>query len=279
VSHPGWVHATVVVDGRRLAVRERPAVPGDERSDLVAVFHQSPLSGWTHEPLLDHLDHRGPVVIFDTPGYGGSEPIAQPACLDAYADALWAGVEQLRGDRRVVLVGQHTGAHLAMLLGARRPDVVRGVVFHGISLYTDDERRNRRSGYIAPIPPSADGSHLTAIWERLTGLYPDVATELLDRAVCDYLTADPDYAHAYRAVFDLPVAEPVARLVEAGVPTAVVTGTLDLIADRQDRAAEAFGSPITMLTGLSDFAAWEAPAEFAAAVAAAIASFPVRQTS
>lgn len=268
-----WTVEHVDAGGVRLGVRWRPPAEGADAAALVAILHQSPLSGWTHEPVLDHLDHAGPVAIFDTPGFGFSDPLPQPSRqLGDYAERLWAAIDRRAGGRPVVLVGQHTGAHLAMLLAIDHPDVVRAVVFHGLSLYTDAERAERSANYTPPIETAADGSHLTLIWQRVRELYPDVALELLDRSVCDYLRADPDYAHAYRAVFDLALAPVIEAFRASGVPSAVLVGDRDLIAGRQGRVREAFGAEIVELAGLTDFAAWEDPPAFCAALDGLIAA-------
>lgn len=271
VAAVGWGLSTIPTPRGRIGVRLRPARDGAGSAPLVAILHQSPLSGWTHEPVLDHLAHRGPVAVLDTPGYGLSDPPGPAGSVLAdYADRLWEAIEILREDRPVLVVGQHTGGHLAMLMGAAHPEQVVGVVFHGVSLYTDAERAERASSYAPDIETDADGAHLAAIWARLTHLYPDVDVALRNRAVCDYLVARPGYAGAYRAVFALPVAPMVEAFRAAGIPSAVLIGSEDLIAARQDRVERELGSRVVTLPGLTDFAPWEAPADFAAALDALI---------
>ena len=259
-----WALTTVPTPRGRIGARLRPAADDAGAAPLVAILHQSPLSGWTHEPVLDHLAHPGPVAILDTPGYGLSDPGVGD--LADYAAALWDAVEVLRDGRRVVLVGQHTGGHLAMLVAAAHPGDVAAVVFHGVSLYTDAERADRAAPYAPDIDDDPDGTHLATIWARLTHLYPDVDVALRNRAVCDYLVARPGYAAAYRAVFALPVAPIVDAFRATGIPSAVLIGSEDLIAARQDRVTRALGSRVVTLPGLTDFAPWEAPADFAAAL-------------
>ncbi|AEA26345.1 alpha/beta fold hydrolase [Pseudonocardia benzenivorans] len=263
----GWGVSTVPTARGRVGVRLRPAADHGVVTPLVAILHQSPLSGWTHEPVLDHLGHRGPVAVLDTPGYGLSDPL-DPATDDlaVYAATLWDAIEIVRAGRPVVLVGQHTGGHLAMIMAAAHSGVVAAVVFHGVSLYTDDERAERAARYAPDIENAGDGTHLATIWARLAHLYPDVDIALRNRAVCDYLVARPGYASAYRAVFATPVAPMLEAFRTTGIPSAVLIGSADLIATRQDRVARELGSRVVRLPGLTDFAPWEAPADFAAAL-------------
>jgi haloalkane dehalogenase len=239
---------------------------GDDHSAVLAVFHQSPLSGWTHEPLFAELRHPGPVILFDTPGYGDSSDARALARIEDYASRLGAALEELRSRRRVVVLGQHTGGHLALLYAAAHPDATAGVIFHGLSLYTDAERRERAARYAPPIEHNDDGDHLRSHWDRIRELYPRVDIALRDRMIADYLIADPDYAHAYRAVFACDVAPLAAAFAATAIPSRVIVGTEDVIYHTQRRVVERFGSDFIALPGLTDFAPWEAPAEFAAAV-------------
>lgn len=253
----------VLVSGVRVSFRRKS---GAAEFPLLAVFHQTPLSGWTHLPLLHHSRYPGELLIFDTPGYGESSPPPDGAGLEEYVQLLWQALDSIRGGRQLLLLGQHTGAHLAMLIAATHPEVTVGVIFHGLSLYTSAERNQHRRDYAPTIESAPDGSHLAAIWARLAKLYPTVSLELRNRMVCDYLTAEPDYAHAYRAVFDFDVDDAVTDFGASAIPSTITIGTADLVYDRQDRVVRAFGSTVREMPGLTDFAPWEDPEAFAGAV-------------
>lgn len=85
--------------------------------------------------LIDELgrDHR--VIAPDLRGYGGSRPPARDFPPDFYrrdADDMAALLDQLRPGP-VVVLGFSDGAESALLLAARRPDLVRGAVAWGVA--------------------------------------------------------------------------------------------------------------------------------------------------
>lgn len=85
--------------------------------------------------LIDALraDHR--VIAPDLRGYGASRPPARDFPPDFYArdaDDMAALLDQLRPGP-VVALGFSDGAESAILLAARRPELVRGVIAWGIA--------------------------------------------------------------------------------------------------------------------------------------------------
>jgi haloalkane dehalogenase len=238
----------------------------DGRDDvpLLVVFHQSPLSGWTWEPIFDHLTYPGAVVVLDTPGYGESSRPPQTRSLEDFANPLWDAVEELRGDRDVVLMGQHTGSRIALTLAVAHPEVVRRVVFQGLSLYTEEERRERAASWAEDIPLQADGGHLAGYWARVDRLYPTASMEVRNRSIRDYLAAAPDYAMAYQAVFAQDIDTVADQFAALGIPSHIVIGDQDLLYPTQDRVVNRLGSQLVSLSGLTDFAVWEDPARFCA---------------
>lgn len=88
--------------------------------------------------LLSGLDVAG--VAVDLPGFGASPPPPEPWGAHEYADALEPVLDHVRtGDERLVLLGHSRGGCVAVVLAARRPDAVDGVVCTGAPLV-------RRSG-------------------------------------------------------------------------------------------------------------------------------------
>lgn len=266
------------VEGRRVAHLRRG---GDPAAATVLALHQTPLSSWTYRPLLEASAHAGPMFAFDTPGYGDSDPLRPgagrdvPPRLEEFASRLAEAIAEVAPTGPLVLVGQHTGAHLALMLTPMLGERVRGAVFQGLTLYTDDERADRAANYAPWIESAPDGSHLLAIWERIGRLYPRADLGLRDRMVRDYLAADPGYPYAYLGVFAFDVAPAVAAFRATGVPSAVIIGGDDLVAARQDRVIEALGSDHVVLEGLTDHAVSEHPHRVAAAVDAWIAGLDV----
>ena len=245
---------------------------GSDDFPTVVALHQTPLSSWTYRPFLERSRHPGTIIALDSPGYGDSDPLttdanrSKPPALEDFATRVHSAIEALVPSGDLVLIGQHTGAHLAMMIAPALGGRVQGCIFQGLTLYTEEERADRAANYAPWITPSADGSHLSAIWERIGRLYPSADLRLRDRMVRDYLAADPGYPYAYLGVFAFDVAPAVARFKESGIRSTVIIGAQDLVAPRQHRVVEAFGSESILLDGLTDHAVSEDPDRFAATV-------------
>lgn len=231
----------------------------------LVLVHQSPLSSATFEAVLPALADRGlQVVAPDTPGFGMSDPTPGQWSIPDYAQGLLALLDELGlGDRQVVLLGQHTGAVIACEVARQRPERVAGLVLQGLPLYSDEERAAKRAGYAPGYTSSLDGAHLGVVWDRVRGLYPELAVEEIDRQVLEYLATGPDYGTAYRAVFEHRV--DTASLRE--VPTALVHGERDLVHRFTPVVTEALPWASLDLVPGTDFAMDEHPAEFVEAVA------------
>lgn len=255
--------------GRRVAFLRRPR---HETGPTIVALHQTPLSSWTYRPFLEHSRHPGTVIALDTPGYGDSDRLsasdagAHPPRLEDFADRLHHAIELLVPKGPVALLGQHTGAHLALLIAPRLGPRAVGCAFQGLTLYTDEERADRAKNYAPWITPDLDGSHLRLVWERIGSLYPRADVALRNRMVRDYLAADPGYPYAYLAVFAFDVTPAVEAFRATGIPSTVLIGSEDLVAPRQGRVIDALGSDYVALEGLTDHAASEDPVRFAAAV-------------
>jgi pimeloyl-ACP methyl ester carboxylesterase len=143
-----------------------------------------------------------------------------------------------------------------------RPERVHCLMLHGMPVYTDEERADRTANYAPPFAPSADGSHLQAIWNRIKGEYPWIGPELATFFVRDFLSAGLDFARAYRAIwrYDLP-----ARVRgHLRVPTLLVGGGADRIAFMHARAVALIPSAdAVLLEQATDFVAEQDPALFA----------------
>jgi len=189
----------------------------DEHTPLVCL-HEGPGSSRSFAPLLAAMGTDRSVYAADLPGCGESDPPpAQPAVAD-YAQAVGDFLGNLRL-RRVDVLGYHEGAAIAAELAMREPERVRRLVFAGLSAYTGAEREALHPQPY-PEPPSLDGAHLLAGWQRhLAARGPGVSLEELAAAFADELHNGPHarwVAHAvygWRAQERLPlVAQPVLVL-------------------------------------------------------------------
>jgi pimeloyl-ACP methyl ester carboxylesterase len=248
---------------------------GDPHDPMLVMLHQSPLSSATYDSVMGLLADRGVrAVALDTPGFGMSDPPPRPWSIPEYADAVWQVMDKL-GAGNVFLLGQHTGAVIASEAALQRPNRVRGLILQGLPLYDEEERGEKRASYAPGYRPSRDGSHLQVIWKRVFGLYPRLSLELGDRQVLDYLSVGPDYAPAYRAVFDHNLDLDRLRTI----PAALLHGSDDLV-DRFTPVVRAAlpDAPLVTIPGGTDFVADEQPVVFADAVAACVSGRAVSAT-
>jgi pimeloyl-ACP methyl ester carboxylesterase len=106
-------------DGRLLAYRERR---GRGRPLVLVHGLMDCSAGWE---TLARATHR-PVVAFDLPGMGDSDPPTNPR-IGAFASDLAAGIDLL-GVRDFTLVGHSFGGAVATALAERNPDDVAALV-------------------------------------------------------------------------------------------------------------------------------------------------------
>ena len=227
------------------------------------LLHQSPLSSATFEVVLQPLGERGiHAVAIDTPGFGMSDPTPEPWSITQYARASWQVADAL-GLGDVTILGQHTGAVVACEAAAQQPSRVQGLVLQGLPLYSAEERMEKKRSYAPGYVPNLDGSHLRVIWDRVQGLYPELPVDECNRQVLEYLATGPDYATAYRAVFEHDVDTDALR----DVPIALVHGDRDLVDRFTDVVTAALPWAALDIVPGTDFAPDEHPAEFTEAVA------------
>lgn len=181
--------------------------------DLPAVLllHQSPRSWREYAQVLPLLGRRWHAVAMDTAGFGDSAPLAAPASIEQYAQVAWALVDALRL-APVHIVGHHTGGVIAIEMAAARLGEVASLVLSSTP-FTDAAFRHARAQRppIDEVPPSDDGSHLAALWQRRQGFYPPGRPALLQAFVRDALAvADPEDGH--RAVAAYRMEDRIARV-------------------------------------------------------------------
>lgn len=242
---------------------------GDKGHPTVLMLHQSPLSSATFEAVLAPLAAQQiRAIAVDTPGFGMSDAAPEPWSIEEYAAGAWQVADAL-GLREVTILGQHTGAVIACEAAIQRPESVNGLVLQGLPLYSDDERAEKKASYAPGYVPDLDGSHLSVIWERVRALYPQLPVDQSSRQVMEYLATGPDYATAYRAVFDYHL--DVTRLQDVSI--ALVHGDGDLVHRFTEVVTAALPWAHLDLVRGTDFAPDEQPEEFVASVARWILEF------
>ena len=116
--------------------------------------------------LRDSVDAIAP----DTPGYGASDPLPEPAPdLAPYTRWLREFVREL-GLQRVGLYGSATGAQIAIEFARAYPHVTRFVLLDNVAHFRAEERERMLARYFPDLSPHADGRHLQTAWSMVCGL-------------------------------------------------------------------------------------------------------------
>ena len=182
----------------------------------LVLFHESPSSGVMYEPALPVLARRVRAIAVDTPGHGGSDPTPKPLPISGYAERFRQFFDTLGLDR-VALVGEHTGAAMAIQLAMELPDRVKALIVVGCPLFSEEERASYLKDYLVQFPMSRDGEHLSWAWKRLQRyFYSEAPVEQLHNATVEFLRVGTKYDWAYRAAFGF---EADKLLPKVGCPT------------------------------------------------------------
>jgi len=202
----------VLDSGRQLHFRRAGSGP------VVVLLHPSPLSSAFMQPLIDFLSGDFDVIAPDTPGYGCSDPLAEPSeDLSGYVRVMGEMLAKLELGP-VTLYGNATGAQLAIESAKQFPQRVSALVLENAACFSDAERTAMLERYFPDLTPSPDGAHLDRVWQIARQLYvyfpwydareearfstQAPPLELVQATALAYLQAGPDYARAYRAAFN-----------------------------------------------------------------------------
>ncbi len=201
----------VTIDGQKLHFYVLGTGP-----DLI-LFHPSPSSAISLLPLAKQLSDTYTVYGIDTPGYGGSDSLAQePTVLKEYTDFLHVAFLKL-GLTQPAIYGSATGAQLAIRYGIDYPEYVSQLFLDNSAHFDDDLCNHILKSYFPDLTPSIDGSHLQTIWTMVKQMFqyfpwcftseeyalniPQMPLLVLQMVAMDYLKAGKDYDVAYRLAF------------------------------------------------------------------------------
>ena len=217
---------------------------GDRRPGQLplVMFHASPGSSRSLEPLMQVLAQTRWVIAPDTLGNGDS---CAPALADpelAYFAQAHVRVLTSLGIERFDVWGAHTGANIACEIGIEQPHRVRSVIIDGIGLYSVTEQADLLAHYLPQVNIDPQGSQFHRLWNfvrdaylfwpwyrpdsehrRPSGLPP--ADELHDKAV-EVFKAARTFHLSYRAALRYPKAQ---RLPLLRVPTLLTCARHDML--------------------------------------------------
>ena len=197
---------------------------GDRDAPAVLLLHQSPRSWLEYREVLPLIGAHRRAIAMDTVGFGDSSAGDAPASIEHWARVAGELLNALQ-IAQVDVVGHHTGGVIAVELAAAFPQRVRGLVLSSTP-YTDAAFRKARAQRppIDEVEPSADGSHLAALWQRRQGFYPQGRPELLEAFVRDALKASGSPEDGHRAVAAYRMED---RIHPVRQPTLLIRATED----------------------------------------------------
>lgn len=95
----------------------------------IVFVHGTRLTRAAWAAQLDGLGGEFRAIALDLPGHGARAD--EPFTLDGAADVVAATIREQAADGRAVVVGLSLGGYVAMVLAAREPERVRGLVLAG----------------------------------------------------------------------------------------------------------------------------------------------------
>ncbi|MEU4568910.1 alpha/beta hydrolase [Micromonospora sp. NPDC023956] len=232
------------------------------RGPALALFHESPQASNVFAPALPALGRSLRAFAFDTPGYGLSDPPAEPLDITGYARRLLDAIDAL-GIGEFAVAGQHTGASLALEVARLAPP---GRVTHAIlsGLVLDRAERERLGASWAPDKPvDPAGGHLRDLWERYLDIW-EAPPELVNLAVANIASVFGRYNWAYRAAFRYDPTEPLRT---APCPVLLLTAERDMLAHCDALALTIRpDAKAVRLTDTTGQLPWRVPEEYASVV-------------
>ena len=209
----------------------------------IVLFHETPLSSKSFLPTIPLLAASPRVIAFDTPGYGGSAPLAGQAGIETYAEALWSAIQQL-GLSEVALCGIHTGASIAVELASRNrqgPRII-GAVLSGVALLDAEGQAIltaflERDGRNGEMTPSQAEESILQTWHDRVRRWVRPPTALLIQCLADELAVFPRRNEGFRAVRDHDLRSAISR-VQA--PVLMLNGEKDSLAKMDAESVKLF---------------------------------------
>ena len=193
----------------------------------ILLIHQTPRSWDEFREVMHLLGGRFRLIAMDLPGMGSSDPVIGKVTIEAYAKAAKVVAEWI-SDESLIVCGHHTGGVVAMELAASKNSLVSSLVLSSTP-WVDRKVREQRalSKPIDSIDRSADGSHLSALWDMRSDYYPE-GHEYLDRFIADAMqSSNPVEGHI--AVGQYEMEEKVTKI---SCPTLIVKHAKDPFASR-----------------------------------------------
>jgi len=229
------------------------------------LLHQTPLSSDEYSEMIPILGKNYRVLAMDTPGYGKSFRPPRPYEIEDYARCLIGFMDALDIGKATV-VGDHTGAAIAVEAAVGHPALLDRLVLSGCPHYTPEERKARLTDprYATRMEIKEDGSHLLRIWGIPKSLAPHSKPGTWHRVLVDYLVSGFNAIDAWHAVFKYDIER---RLPLIKCPTLLISGSEDVFLHRLEASASLIPRCRTkVIEGGGDVIAYERFEPFAEAI-------------
>lgn len=102
---------------------------GPPSASAIVFVHGTRLTRAAWAVQLDGLAGEFRAIAVDLPGHGTRA--GEPFTLEGAADVVAAAIREGAPDGRAIIVGLSLGGYVAMILAAREPELVRGLVLAG----------------------------------------------------------------------------------------------------------------------------------------------------
>ena len=189
------------VDTRAGQVHIRLAEAENSTRVPVMLLHMSPVSSRNFVPQLERLGTDRLAFAVDIPGFGESEAPPKLPSIGDLADIMTDVIKEVGGGEPIDLMGDHTGAVIAIDLAARYPELIRKVALNTVP-YFSAEARADRVAHSVYIRPAEDGSHLSSRWQSMVRLYgPYMDMRAVEANFVEALRSGPFGHWGHHAVF------------------------------------------------------------------------------
>ncbi|MEP6639009.1 MAG: alpha/beta fold hydrolase [Chloroflexota bacterium] len=236
-----------------------PLLAGPPEAPAIVFVHGTRLTGAMWAGQQAALADAFRTIAIDLPGHGTRAE--ERFTLDAATDLLAATIDEHAAGGRAVVVGLSLGGYVAMALGARHPERVRGLVLSGA---TAEPVGLRMVPYLA-LAAAMDGIDD----KQLDRINRWIFRSRFPPAIADPIIAGGFWSHGGAIALRAIARERfVPRLAAYPGPSLLINGGLDLPFRlfAPAFAAAAHDAQRVRLTGASHLANLDRPAAFNAAV-------------
>ena len=239
---------------------------GDQQPALV-FLHYWGGTGRTWGLVIRELRDSHRCVAPDLRGWGGSDKKAGDYDLHTQADDVAAIIASF-GLSQYILVGQSMGGKIAQILGARRPQGLKGLVLVAPAPPTPIAAAKEQRDAILESYQTATGVEFALSILTSRPLSPTLRQQVID----DTLGGAPAAKAAWtQAGMTLDITGIVGDI---NVPTTVIVGDADKVETepllKRELASRISGTEFIVLPGVGHLSPLEAPSELAAAITTAI---------